>query len=65
MAGSVLGSKAGVLAAGFSQLESSGLTIAQIESAATNILAYIKANAGGDFAKQVATSIPGFGAKHS
>jgi hypothetical protein len=45
--------------------QGSGLTIAQIEGAATNILAYVKANAGADFAKQATTSIPGFGGKHS
>lgn len=60
---SVLGNKAGVLAAGLTRLESSGLSMVQIESAASNILTYIKANAGSELAKQVAASVPALGAK--
>lgn len=59
IASSVLGNKAGVLAAGLTQLEASGLTLAQIESAAATILAYVKSGAGGDVAKQVAAALPG------
>jgi len=55
----VLGNKAGVLAAGLTQLEASGLTLAQIEAAAASILASVKASAGGDTAKQVAAALPG------
>ena len=65
IANSVLGNKAGVLAAGFTQLESSGLTMAQIESAAVNILSYVKANAGADMAQKVADALPGLAPKHS
>lgn len=61
IASSLLGAKAGVLAAGFTQLESTGLSVAQIEQVATNMLAYIKAGAGADIAKQVAASIPMLG----
>ena len=55
----VLGNKAGVLAAGLTQLEASGLTLAQIENVATNILAYVKTNAGGDIGRKVAEALPG------
>jgi len=65
LASSVLGTKAGVLAAGFTQLESSGLTVAQIESAAASILSYLKANAGADLAGKVAEALPGLAAKRS
>ena len=59
IATSVLGNKAGVLAAGLAQLEASGLTLAQIENVATNILAYVKTNAGGDIGREVAEALPG------
>jgi hypothetical protein len=59
IATSVLGTKAGVLAAGLTQLEASGLTLAQIEAAAASILTYVKTSAGGDIAKQVAEALPG------
>lgn len=55
----MLGSKAGVLAAGLTQLEASGLTLAQIESATASLLAYVKTGAGGDLAKQVSAALPG------
>lgn len=63
IASSLLGAKAGVLAAGFTQLEATGLSTMQIEQAATSMLAYIKAGAGADLAKQVAASIPMLGGK--
>jgi hypothetical protein len=59
IATSVLGNEAGVLAAGLTQLEASGLTLAQIENVATNILAYVKTNAGGDIGRKVAEALPG------
>jgi hypothetical protein len=59
IATSFLGNKGGVLAAGFSQLEASGLTMTQIKDAATSIVAYIRTSAGSDIAKQVANAIPG------
>src|SRR5436190_24198118 len=59
IATSVLGNKAGVLAAGIDQLEASGLTLSQIENVATNILAYVKTNAGGDIGRKVAEALPG------
>lgn len=59
IATSVLGSKAGVLAAGLTQLEASGLTLAQVESAAAALLAYVKSGAGGDLAKQISAALPG------
>ena len=59
IATSFLGNKGGVLAAGFSQLEASGLTMTQIKDAATSIIAYIRTSAGSDIAKQVANAIPG------
>lgn len=59
IATSVLGTKAGVLAAGLTQLEASGLTLAQIKAAATSILTYVRTSAGGDIAKQVADALPG------
>jgi hypothetical protein len=59
IAGSVLGAKAGVAAAGLSQLESSGLTLTQIELAAEELLAYVKANAGATMAAKIAGSLPG------
>jgi len=59
IATSVLGNKAGVLAAGLTQLEASGLTLAQIENVAANILAYVKTNAGGDIGRKVAEALPG------
>lgn len=55
----VLGNKAGVLAAGVTQLEASGLTLAQMEGAAASILAYVKTSAGSDAAKQIAAALPG------
>ena len=58
LATSFLGNKGGILAAGFTQLEASGLTLAQIKDAATSILAYIRTSAGGDIAKQVADALP-------
>jgi hypothetical protein len=61
IASSLLGAKAGVLAAGFTQLEASGLTMVQIEQAALGIMTYIKSGAGADIAKQVASSIPMLG----
>ncbi len=61
LASSVFGARAGLLAAGFNQLESSGLTMAQIETAASGVLAYVKANAGGDLAKKVAEALPSLG----
>jgi hypothetical protein len=59
IASSVLGSKAGLLAAGFAQLEASGLTLAQIKDAAASILAYIRTSASSDIAKEVANALPG------
>lgn len=59
IAGSVLGTKAGVLAAGFSQLQSTGLNLAQIETAGATLLTFVKANAGSSLAGQVASAIPG------
>jgi hypothetical protein len=63
IASSVLGSKAGLLAAGFSQLEASGLTLAQIKDAAASILAYIRTSAGSDIAKEVADALLGLARK--
>src|SRR5262245_40132808 len=59
LATSFLGNKGGVLAAGFSQLEASGLTLTQISDAATAILAYIRTSAGSDIAKEIANAVPG------
>jgi hypothetical protein len=59
IATSVLGNEAGVLAAGLTQLEASGLSLAQIEKVATNVLAYVKTNAGGDIGRKVAEALPG------
>lgn len=59
LATSFLGNKGGILAAGFTQLEASGLTLAQIKDAATAILAYIRTSAGSDIAKQVTDALPG------
>jgi hypothetical protein len=58
IATSLLGNKGGVLAAGFSQLEASGLTLAQIKAAATSILTYIRTSAGSDFANEVSHALP-------
>jgi hypothetical protein len=59
IAGSVLGAKAGVAAAGLTQLENSGLTLTQIELAAEELLAYVKANAGAAMAAKIAGALPG------
>ncbi len=59
LAGSVLGEKAGIAASGFSQLQATGLSIAQIEQAGEKLLAYVKANAGANLASKVAANIPG------
>ena len=59
LATSFLGNKGGILAAGFTQLEASGLSLVQIKDAATAILSYIRTSAGSDLAKQVAESLPG------
>jgi len=59
IATSVFGNKAGIVAAGFTQLEASGLTFEQIKTAATSILSYIRTSAGSDIAKQVSDSLPG------
>jgi Protein of unknown function VcgC/VcgE (DUF2780) len=59
LASSVLGSKAGTLAAGFAQLESTGLTMPQIEAAAGGVLAFVKANAGTELATHITGAIPG------
>jgi hypothetical protein len=59
IATSFLGNKGGVLAAGFTQLEASGLTLAQIKDAATSILDYIRTSAGSDIAKEVTNALPG------
>jgi hypothetical protein len=56
---SVLGRRAGVLAAGLSALQATGLTLAQIETAGLKLYAYVQANAGPGLAKQVAGSLPG------
>ena len=61
IAGSVLGAKAGVAAAGLTQLENSGLTLAQIELAGEKLLAYVKANAGTSLAGKIAGAVPGLG----
>ncbi len=53
IATSVLGNKAGVLAAGVTQLEASGLTLAQMENAAASILAYVKTSAGSSFCAEI------------
>jgi hypothetical protein len=59
IAGSVLGNKAGVLAAGFSQLQGTGLSLSQIETAGATLLTFVKANAGSSLAGKIATAIPG------
>ena len=59
IAGSVLGAKAGVVAAGITALENTGLTLAQIETAGTKLMAYVKANAGSSLAGQIASALPG------
>jgi hypothetical protein len=59
LAGSVLGAKAGVAAAGFTQLQATGLTLAQIEMAGETLLAYVKANAGPSLAGKIAGAVPG------
>jgi Protein of unknown function VcgC/VcgE (DUF2780) len=59
IATSLLGAKAGTLAAGITQLQSIGLSIGQIETAAATLMAYVKANAGSMLAGQVAASLPG------
>jgi uncharacterized protein VcgC/VcgE DUF2780 len=59
IATSVLGNKAGILAAGFSQLEASGLTLTQIRAAAASIVAYAKTSAGNDIAKEITDALPG------
>jgi hypothetical protein len=59
IATSVFGNKAGVVAAGFTQLEASGLTLQQIKDAVASILAYIRTSAGSDIAKEVANALPG------
>ena len=56
---SVLGGRAGVLAAGLTALQATGLTLAQIETAGLKLYAYVQANAGPGLAKQVASSLPG------
>ncbi|MFT3987034.1 hypothetical protein [Aestuariivirga sp.] len=59
IATSVLGTKGGVLAAGFSQLEASGLTMAQIEAASTALVAWIRQNGGAGLARDIGNAIPG------
>ena len=59
IAGSVLGAKAGVVAAGLTQIENSGLSLAQIELAGEELLAYVKANAGATLASKIAGAVPG------
>jgi hypothetical protein len=59
IATSVFGNKAGIVAAGFTQLEASGLTLQQIKDAVASILAYIRTSAGSDIAKEVANALPG------
>ncbi|MGB8316256.1 MAG: hypothetical protein WCE69_17405 [Aestuariivirga sp.] len=63
LANSVLGSKAGVLAAGFTALEATGLTVAQIEQAGLKLMAYVKANAGSGLSAQVIAALPGLAGK--
>jgi hypothetical protein len=55
IATSVFGNKAGIVAAGFTQLEASGLTLQQIKEAVASILAYIRTSAGSD----IANALPG------
>ena len=64
LVGGILGKKAGVLAAGFSALQSTGLSVAQIEAAGMKLMAYVQANAGPSLANQVASSLPGIMSAH-
>jgi hypothetical protein len=59
IATTIFGNKAGVLAAGFTQLEASGLTMEQIRAATASILAYVRTSAGGDIAKEITDALPG------
>lgn len=59
LVGTILGRKAGVLAAGLAALEATGLSVTQIEAAGMKLMAYVQANAGPGLAKQVAGSLPG------
>jgi hypothetical protein len=57
--GGILGNKVGVLAVGYSALQSTGLSISQIETAGMKLMSYVQANAGPNLANQVASSLPG------
>lgn len=59
IASSVLGAKGGILAAGFSQLEASGLTMTQIEAASSALVAWVRQNGGAGLAKEIGNAIPG------
>jgi hypothetical protein len=61
IAGSVLGAKAGIAAAGLSQLQLTGLSLSQIEAAASKLLATVNASAGPGLASKLASALPGFG----
>ena len=59
IAGNLLGTKAGIVAAGIMQLQATGLSLAQIEVAATTLLNAVKASAGPNLAKQIGNVFPG------
>ena len=59
LASAVMGARGAILAAGFSQLQSSGLSMSQIEQAAMHVLEYVRANAGAGFVKHVTDAVPG------
>lgn len=57
--GGMLGGKAGALVNGVSQLESTGLSMAQIQQAAATLIQQAKTAAGPQLTSQVLDSVPG------
>ena len=57
--GGILGGKAGALVNGVAQLESTGLSMAQIQQAAATLIQQAKTAAGPQLTSQVLDSVPG------
>ncbi len=60
LAGTILGEKAGTLAAGITQLQGLGLSLLQIDTAVATLLSFVKANGGVALAGKISAAIPGF-----
>jgi Protein of unknown function VcgC/VcgE (DUF2780) len=58
-ANTILGEKAGTLAAGMTQLQGLGLSLVQIETAVATLLSFVKATGGAGLAGKISAAIPG------